>query len=237
MSKAQVGVWHCRFHSSDMSVKDKPRPGHPCSMSTPAQKAELQAAIDQDRRSSIRDLSEKCYVNRNMTHKIVKKDFKMKKVTPKFIPRVLMEEMKKMRRDLSAQNLQLFKDDPQLLSKIITGDESYFPLFDIETKLELQWKTAEEPCPTKALRNRSEKKTMLMCFFDEHGLIQTEFRPVGDAVNAENYVQLLKRLKERIHKKDLFCGSDKILMTLNPGGMSTSIKTMPHPIQQSLVWR
>ncbi len=183
-------------------MKDKPRPGHPCSVSTPAKKAELRAAIDQDRRSSIRNLIEKCGLNRNTTHKIVKKDFKMTKVAPKFVPHVLTEEMKKIRKDLSNQNLQLFRDDPQLLSKIVTGDESYFPLFDIETKIDsMQWKTTQKPCPTKALHNRSEKKTMLTCFFDEKGSILTEFCPVGDAVNAENYMELLKKLKERIQKK------------------------------------
>ncbi len=83
-------------------------------------------------------------------HKIVKKEFKMHKVALKFVPRVLTDEMKKMRKDLSEQNLKLFEDDPQMLSKIVTGDESYFPLFDIESKMEsMQWKTADEPRPAK----------------------------------------------------------------------------------------
>ncbi len=176
MSKAQVGVWHRRFRGGDLSVKDKPRPGRPPPMSTPAKKDQIRAELDNDRQISIRELGEKCDVNRTMTHRIVKKEFKMHKVALKFIPRVLTDEMKRMRKELSEQSLKLFEEDPQLLSKIVTGDESYFPLFDIESKMEsMQWKTTEEPCPVKALRNRSEKKMMLTCFIDERGSILTEF--------------------------------------------------------------
>ena len=85
---------------------------------------------------------------------------------------------------------------------MVTGDASYFSVFDIETKLaSMQWKTADEPRPSKALRSRSEWKTMLTCFFDEQGSILNEFRKPGDPVTAETYCALLKVLKERIRKK------------------------------------
>ncbi len=202
MSRAQVGVWHRRFRGSDTSVKDKARSGRPASVNTEPNRRQLHTQLDADRRSSIRKLNETTGMNRSTVHKVIKKTFKMSKVAPKFVPRILTPELKRSRVDMCTQNLELFRQDPALLSKVITGDESYFPVFDVETKIEtMQWKTAQEPRPKKALQNRSEKKSMLTCFFDEKGSILAEFRPTGDAVTAENYIQLLKRLKERVRRK------------------------------------
>ncbi len=202
MSKAQVGVWHWRFCGGDTSVKDKARSGRPATTNTAANRAEIRAKLDEDRRSSVRSLSDSTGVNRTTVHKVIKKTFSMSKVAPKFVPRVLTPQMKKSRMDMCAQNLELFREDPALLSKVVTGDESYFPVFDVETKIAtMQWKTPQEPRPKKALRNRSEKKSMLTCFFDEKGSTLAEFRPTGDAVTAENYVALFKRLMERLCRK------------------------------------
>lgn len=202
MSKAQVGVWHHRFRGGDIDVKDKKRSGRPASVNTEAQRHVLRTALDQDRCASIWSLSSQTGINCGTVHKIIKKSFTMKKVAPKFVPRMLTDEMKRSRVTMCQQNLDLFQEDPALLSKVVTGDESYFSVFDVETKLSsMQWKTPEEPCPSKALRSRSEHKTMLTCFFDEQGSILNEFRKPGDPVTADTYCTLLKVLKERIRKK------------------------------------
>lgn len=202
MSVAQVGVWHCRFRGGDVSVKDKQRTGRPPSVNTPANRDAIRTALDEDRRRSVRKLSVATGVNRNTVHKVIRKNFTMTKVAPKFVPRVLTPAMKQSRMEMCQLNLDLFREDPALLSKIVTGDESYFSLFEMEPKCDsMQWKTSQEPRPTKALRNRSEKKAMLTCFFDENGSILAEFKPRGVTVTAENYCVLLKTLKERIRKK------------------------------------
>lgn len=96
-------------------------------------------------------------------------------------------ELKQTHVDFCNQNLQLFREDPALLSKVVTGDESYFSVFEFETKqATMQWKTMQEPHPKKALRNRSETKSMITCFFDENGSILAEFRAPGDMVTSEN---------------------------------------------------
>ncbi len=176
MSKSQVGVWHRHFRGGDISLKDKPRPGRLVSVNTAANQQALCTALDADRRSSVRILSDDLGINRTTAHKIIKKTFGMSKVAPKFVPCVLTDEMKRSRLQMAQQNLDRFAQDPSLLSKVVTGDESYFSLFDLETKLEsMQWKTKDEPRPKKALHNCSEKKTMLTCFFDESGVILAEF--------------------------------------------------------------
>jgi len=41
---------------------------------------------------------------------------------------------------------------------------------------------------------------MLMVFFDWHGIVQHEFAPEGQTVNAAFYVEVLKRLRDCVHR-------------------------------------
>ena len=42
---------------------------------------------------------------------------------------------------------------------------------------------------------------MLICFFDQKGIVHTEFVPPGQTVNAAFYVEVLKRLRETMRRK------------------------------------
>ena len=63
-----------------------------------------------------------------------------------------------------------FKSDPDLLKKVITGDESWVYGYDIETKAQSsQWKRPREPRPKKMSQVRSNVKVLLTVFFDCNG--------------------------------------------------------------------
>jgi len=44
-------------------------------------------------------------------------------------------------------------------------------------------------------------KTMLICFFDQEGIIHREFVPPGMKVNADSYCDVLRRLCENVRRK------------------------------------
>jgi len=46
---------------------------------------------------------------------------------------------------------------------------------------------------------------MLICFFDQKGIVHKEFVPPGQTVNAAFYVEVLKRLQENV-RSDLISG-------------------------------
>ena len=76
--------------------------------------------------------------------------------------------------------LTTFNDEPDLLIKVIIGDESCLYGYDIETKaLSTPWKRSEEPRPKKARQVRSNVKVLLSLFFDCSGAVHHEFLPHG----------------------------------------------------------
>jgi len=93
-------------------------------------------------------------------------------------------------------------NDPTLLLNIITGNESIVYAYDPETKLQsLPWKSPGPPRPKKAHMQKSKLKTMLICFFDQEGIIHREFVPPGMMVNADFYCDVLRRLCENVRCK------------------------------------
>ena len=68
--------------------------------------------------------------------------------------------------------LTTFNDEPDLLKKVITGDESLVYGYDIETKAQsFQWKRPEELKPKKARQVRSNVKVLLTVFFDSNSVV------------------------------------------------------------------
>jgi len=64
-----------------------------------------------------------------------------------------------------------------------------------------QWKSTGSPRPKKSGQVRSNIKSMLICFFDQKGIVHKEFVPPGQTVNAAFYVEVLKHLQENVRRK------------------------------------
>ena len=65
--------------------------------------------------------------------------------------------------DIGQKMLMMLNDDPDLLKKVITGDESWIYGYDIETKGQSsQWKRPEELRPIKAPKVWSNVKVFLL---------------------------------------------------------------------------
>ncbi len=152
----------------------------------------------------MRDLAEELSVSKSSIHNIVRKDLKMTKIAPKFIPKDLTQAQKNERRDVSGRNIQLVKDNLEFLHNVITCDESWVSVFEMETKRSsCEWhpKGTRLERPRKAMRQRTEKKAMLTAFFDRSGIVHTEFKDPGTNVNKEAYCATLRQFKESVRRK------------------------------------
>jgi len=97
-------------------------------------------------------------------------------------------------------------NDQQILSKVVTGDETWCYGYDPETKqASSQWKTPNSPKPKKARQVLSNVKIMLISFFYANGIVHKEFVPPGQTVNQPFYLKTMKRSRDCVRKKDQKC--------------------------------
>ena len=93
-------------------------------------------------------------------------------------------------------------NDPQILSKVVTGDETWCYGYNQETKqTSSQWETPNSPKAKKVQQVRSNVKIMLISVFDANGIVHKEFVPPGKTVNQQFYLKVLKRLRDSVRKK------------------------------------
>ncbi|UYV78738.1 hypothetical protein LAZ67_16002611 [Cordylochernes scorpioides] len=98
--------------------------------------------------------------------------------------------------------LDSVRDDPNLLQRVITGDEAWVYGYDVEAKAQSsQWNLPHEPRPKKAHQVRSNVKVLLTVFFDCRGVVHHEFLPQSITVNKEYYLQVMRNLREAIRQK------------------------------------
>ncbi|GFW20127.1 HTH_48 domain-containing protein [Trichonephila clavipes] len=126
----------------------------------------------------------------------------MRRVSAKFLPRLLTEDQQFQRLATSSDLFQSESDDPESMKFIITGDESWVYGYDPETKQQRsQWKTPGSPRPKKARQVRSKIKVMLIVFFEADGIVHPEYAPQDQTVNKEFYLDVMRRLREAVRRK------------------------------------
>ena len=98
--------------------------------------------------------------------------------------------------------LERLETKPDLMRRVITGDESWNFEYDPKTKRQsLQWKSPVSPRPKKARQSKSKVKHMLFAFLDVRGIVHMEFLPQGQTINQHVYKEILRRLLYSVREK------------------------------------
>jgi len=93
-------------------------------------------------------------------------DFNMKRVSAKFVPQLLTDHQINNCLNVCYDLREQAGNDSQILSKVVTGDETWCYGYDPEAKqVSSQWKTPDSPKPKKARQVRSNVKNMLISSF------------------------------------------------------------------------
>ncbi|XP_052748163.1 protein GVQW3-like [Galleria mellonella] len=178
LSRAQVFRWHTEFKEGRESVEDEARSGRPVEVRTDTNAQRVRALIREDRRLTVRMLASELGMNRETVRQILTDDFRMRKLCAKMVPKNLSEEQKQHRMTVAEDCLEQVGNDPTLLDRVITGDESWFFQYDPETKRQSsQWLSPHAPA-----RKSSHE--------------QVE----GQTVNQVYYRQVLERLRKRVNR-------------------------------------
>ena len=124
--------------------------------------------IREDRRRTIDEASMLVGISHGTCNKILTEDLKMRRVPSKFVPRLQSVDQKQQRLDACLDLKENAANDPNFLSNVITGYETWVYAYDPETKTQSrQWKIPGSPRPKKSRQVRSNIKSVFICFFDQ----------------------------------------------------------------------
>ncbi|UYV65408.1 hypothetical protein LAZ67_3004279 [Cordylochernes scorpioides] len=178
-------------------VNDEERAGRPSTSTTDEKINEVEKMILANRRITVREVAEDLNISIGSYHSIFINDLGMRRVAAKFVPKLLNCDQKQHRMNIANEMLDSVRDNPNLLHRVITGDEAWVYGYDVETKAQSsQWKLPHEPRPEKARQVRSNVKVLLKVFFDCRGVEHHEFLPQGRTVNKEYYLQVMRNFPE-----------------------------------------
>ncbi|UYV68982.1 DDX55 [Cordylochernes scorpioides] len=202
LDRSNVYRWYKMFSEGREDVNDEERAGHPSTSTTDEKINEVEKMILANRRITVREVAEDLNISIGSCHSIFINDLGMRRVAAKFVPKLLNCDQKQHRMNIANEMLDSVRDDPNLLQRVITGDEAWVYGYDVETKAQSsQWKLPHEPRLKKARQVRSNVKVLLTVFFDFRGVVHHEFLPQGRTVNKEYYLQVMHNFREAIRQK------------------------------------
>jgi len=100
----------------------------------------------------------------------------MQKVGAKMVPKILTFEQQEPRKNVCTDTLNAIENDPNLLERIITCDESWFFTYDPETKRQsMHWKSPSSSRQKKAKSGKVYHTYNTYIFMIENKPIITTF--------------------------------------------------------------
>lgn len=211
--KTTLFKWIKRFSDGREDVNDDARPGRPSSSCFDENIERVRRMVFSDRRLTIRMIADNLYLQKSSVHSILRNHLGLRKLCAKIVPQILTSDQK-MKRIECCNQWKDFSQTSGFVERIITGDESWFYQYDIESKSQsMEWKAKGETRPKKCRKIQSKIKVMLLVFFDIRGIVHHEYLPEGQTVNSNFYVNVLKRLMSRVRRvRRNLCNDDGWLL-------------------------
>ena len=101
-------------------------------------------------RLTVREVADEVGIRVGYCHQIVTEKIQMRRVSAKFVPRLLTDDQKENRVEISQELLTNANGNENFLKNIVTGDEILVYGYDVETKMQSsQWMGRGFPRPKK----------------------------------------------------------------------------------------
>ena len=167
-----VHNWVQKFSEGRRSIKDEHRVSRPVEITMPATLQHVEG-IRTDRRVTIDAVATAIGCSHGHAYNMMHERLGFHKVCSRSVPRQLTPQHKSQRMGLSLQHLQRYQDEgDDMLSQIVTGDESWVHQYEPETKrASMQWKHPASPAQKKFKVTPLAGKVMLTVFWDCQGVL------------------------------------------------------------------
>ena len=147
--------------------------------------------MENDGRVTVAEMADLFDVSSGTIFTILTDHLEMRRVAAHWIPRLLTENDKTKRVQLSKTFLWRYSHEKDFLDRIVTTDETWLYHYDPETKQQSSaWKRKTSPPPLKAKVQKSGRKNMFIFFMDVRGMLLVHAVPEGKTVNAQYYAKV-----------------------------------------------
>ena len=134
-SSKQIQLWYNRFKKDRKDINDKSRPGRPRTSTTEENIEAVKKMTLGNRRNTIKEVADDIVGISFVSCQTMFTDvLGMKREAARIVPKLLNFQENQRHMDIALEMLTTFNDDPYLLNKVITGDESRVYCYDIEIK-------------------------------------------------------------------------------------------------------
>ena len=194
IGRTAVFKWVQRFQTGRQSLEDDPRSGRPTTSGGTDNVKVIEEVVSGDRCLTVREIACVTGISKSQVHRIITNELQMRKLTARWVPR-LLSDVHKENRVVACQQLQQMVEDlgEAFWSRIITVDETWLPFYLPETKEQSkQWCRVGEKPPLKAKTVPSAGKVMITVFWDCDGVILIDYLPEGATINSTYYTNLLQ---------------------------------------------
>ena len=124
MLRSRVFEWHKRFKEGCEDVEDDSRSGRPSTSRTADNVEYMKQMMCDDRRLTVRMIAYELEINCDSLWKIITEDLGVRKICAKMVPKLLDDDQKERRMEVYQDILEHLQTEPNLLQRVITGDES-----------------------------------------------------------------------------------------------------------------
>ena len=166
LSPTQIKQWFERFKDGRASVESDPRAERSFTSRKEEVRDQVREKVLDDLRLTVQEIVAEVGINTGSVHSILTEDLNLRRVSAKFVPKLLTEQQKELRKEISEDMPDLAIHDPEFNKAIITGDETWVYGYDPETKFQSsQWKHPESPRQKKSSASSQQCKSDADLFF------------------------------------------------------------------------
>ncbi|UYV70650.1 hypothetical protein LAZ67_8000166 [Cordylochernes scorpioides] len=184
-------------------TEDEHRPGIPVESVTQENIDKIHVLFMLDRRMTVRRIEETLGILKTTVDRIMREHFGLRKLSARWVPKLLTPDQKAVKRKLSLDNLALFEANPEeFVNRFVTMDETWAHHFTPESKQQsMQRRHSGSPPPKKAKTVPSAGKVKVSVFWDSEGVLLLDFLNKGQTITDNYYANLVKQLREAIKEK------------------------------------
>ena len=105
-------------------MESDPRSGRPFTIQEEEVIDQVREKVLEDVRLTVQEIVAEVGISTGSVHFILTEDLNLRRVSAKFVPKLLTEQQKELRKEISEDMLDLTNLDPEFIKTIITGDET-----------------------------------------------------------------------------------------------------------------